>query len=505
MAKTTSFIDLGFVRLDRRKQAPLVSQLYLVLREAILTGQLSRGQRLPSTRGLATELGISRTTVINAFDQLTAEGYLSGNVGRGTYVSEELPEDRLMVKFCHQPDSDSATSSNRRKRTSYSARGQQFTNSETAIPEFVEPIKPFRPGIPALDEFPIDTWSRLSRRRWKTVSVQDLSYGDPAGYRPLREAIAEYVRGFRGVRCETDQIFVVSGTQQAVDIVARLAIDQGDKVLFENPGYPRARSAFIAANAKIIPVEVDRCGFHVEKAIAKAPDARLAYVTPSHQFPLGVTLSIERRMQLIDWANRNRGLIFEDDYDSEYRYAHRPIPSLQGLDRGQRTIYVGSFSKVIYPSLSIGYAIVPRCMAEGFNNAMALSSRPASTVDQMVLTDFINEGHFARHLRRMRKVHEHRRTTLVEGIKEQFADHLKIVGCDAGLHCAARLLKSKDDREVSARLEETGVTAPAISDFLLSGAGSPPRSEVSGLVFGFACSKPNQIRSAIRRMQSVFE
>lgn len=501
MSKITSFIDLGFVRLDRRKHESLVTQLYQSIRDAILTGQLRKMHRLPSTRALATELGVSRTTVINAFEQLTAEGYLAGTVGRGTYVSDELPEDRQLARFCEIGRDNESPSNLPRSNASLSERGRKFTGGETTIPAFTGMVKPFRPGIPALDEFPIETWSRLCRRRWKHVSIADLSYGDPAGYLPLRSAIADYVRGFRGVRCDDDQVFIVSGTQQAVDIVARLIIDPGDKVLFENPGYTRARSTFAAANAKIVPIEVDSNGFNTVEALQTAPDARLAYVTPSHQFPLGVTLSIERRMQLIQWANETGGMIFEDDYDSEFRYAHRPIPAMQGLDHGERTIYVGSFSKVIYPSLSIGYAIVPKCMIDGFSNAVALSGRPASTVDQMVLTDFINEDHFARHLRRMRKIHEQRRHTLVKGIELYLSNHLEVIGSDAGLHCSARLLKRKDDRLLSRRIAECGVVAPALSEYAL---GEKSRSTCPpGLIFGFACCKPPEIRASLKKIQNL--
>ena len=231
----------------------------------------------------------------------------------------------------------------------------------------------------------------------------------------------------------------MSGTQQAVDLVARLAIDKGDRVLFENPGYNGARSAFESVGARIVPIEVDETGINVDQAIEQSCGARLIYVTPSHQFPMGVTLSIERRMKLIEWARKTGSLIFEDDYDSEYRYSHRPIPSLQGLGDGENTIYVGSFSKVVFPSLSMGYVIVPKSMTDVVAKSLSLSSRPPATMDQMVLTDFIAGGHFARHLRRMRQIHQQRRLALVEAVEAHLSGHLEIVGCDAGLHCAAML------------------------------------------------------------------
>ena len=361
-------------------------------------------------------------------------------------------------------------------------------------------LKPFRAGVPALDEFPIDVWTRLCRRRWKQITPDDLTYGDPAGYLPLRKAITSYVRAFRGVGCDESQVMIVSGTQQAVDVVARISTDEGDGVLFEDPGYLRARAGFRAAGARIIPIPVDSNGMKVELAVDKFPGARIAYVTPSHQYPMGVALSIERRMHLIEWANKTGGLVFEDDYDSEYRYAQRPIPAMQGLDKGNRTIYVGSFSKVIFPSLSIGYAIVPPGMAKVFRKAMSLVGRPPSRFDQLVLTDFIDEGYFARHLRRMRTIHEQRRTALVNTIDQNLSDILQIEGADAGLHCTALFRDNRPDVPVVQAAADNGIMLKAVSTYYYPGAGSRQRN---GLVFGFASATPGQIKSAVRRLASV--
>ncbi len=501
MTRTIAFLELGFIRLDRRKKTSLVQQFYEALRNAILSGQLSRGHRLPSTRSFATDLGVSRMTVVNAFDQLTAEGYLNGSVGRGTYVSEHLPEERQLVKF-RPPKYDPLTPTEELPRKLFSNRGRDFEKAYPDDSDFPVDAKPFRAGVPALDEFPIDVWSRLCRRRWKQVSESDLTYGDPAGYLPLRKAIAGYVRAFRGVRCDESQVMIVSGTQQAVDVVARIATDPGDRVLFEDPGYRRARAGFKAAGARIVPVPVDDNGMIVEQAVDKFSNARIAYVTPSHQFPMGVTLSIERRMQLVEWAEKTGGLIFEDDYDSEYRYAQRPIPALQGLDRAGRTIYVGSFSKVIFPSLSIGYAIVPPGMVDLFRKAMSLVGRPASTVDQQILADFIEQGNFARHLRRMRTIHEQRRTTLVESIEQNLGLLLRIVGSDAGLHCTALWRDNRADEPIVERAGKNGIVLKAVSRFFYT--NSSPRLR-NGLIFGFASATPGQIKSGIRRLTALIE
>lgn len=503
MAKTTSSLDLNLVRLNRRKRLPLTTQLYDSLRQAIQTGQLPRGFRLPSTRELALQLSVSRTTVINAFDQLVAEGYLTSAVGQGTHVNVRLPDETLRVSPPKRwKPSMTEVASSVGIENQLSSLGRELTNIDASSLVFINEIRPFRAGLPALDEFPVSLWSKLVRKIWREASVQDLSYGNPEGFRPLRRAIAGYVRAFRGVCCTDDQVMIINGTQQAFDIVTRLILRSGDKILFESPGYQRARLALQAAGLQLIHVPVDRDGMDVGYAIKTASDAKLAYVTPSHQFPLGVTMAIERRMQLVDWANRNQGWIFEDDYDSEYRYAHRPIPAMQGLDSGERTIYVGSFSKVMFPSLSIGYVVVPQALVVQFRNALSLVGRPPSKVDQIVLSEFIEQGHFARHLRRMRTVHETRRSALVEGLKEHLGHSLKIIGADAGLHCTAILEPTWEDVTVSRDAAERGVDIKPLSTFFVG----HKKSEMSnGLIFGFACSSPAQIRGAIRKIVPVFD
>lgn len=504
MTKTTSTLDLGLVRLDRRKSVPLATQLYGSLRMAIQSGQLARGFRLPSTRDLALQLSVSRTTVISAFDQLVAEGYLTSVVGQGTHVCLRLPEESLMGRF-HQVRTGGGAAGGegtaRKADCQMSAFGRRVSETEVRYLPAPHETKPFRAGVPALDAFPLALWSRVVRSVWRGISSDVLSYGDAEGWRPLRSAIAGYVRGFRGVRCSDEQVMIVNGTQQAIDIVCRLVLEPGDRVLFESPGYPRARQAFQAHGIQLVNVPVDPDGMNVSLAIGNGREAKLAYITPSHQFPLGVTMTIERRMQLIEWASRNPGWIVEDDYDSEFRYAHRPIPALQGLDFGDRTIYVGSFSKVIYPSLGIGFAVVPPCLVDGFRAVLAMAGRPPSLVDQMVLTEFIVEGHFARHLRRMRTVHEARRSVLLEILHQQLGGVLEIVGADAGLHLTAILDKKWNDRAIARKAAELGVLLRPLSAFF---EGDQPSEFRNGLVFGFASSTPGQIRGAVRKLLTIF-
>ena len=504
MSKTSSSLDLNLVRLDRRKSTSLTAQLYHSLRSGIESGMLSKGFRLPSTRDLAEQFSVSRTTVINAYEQLMAEGYLTGEVGRGTHVSDRLPAESLMARF-YRPEHPAKGKEGKPISSSpspLSAFGKALANIDPGTLFGSNDLKPFRASVPALDEFPVSLWARIVRKTWRGIGASSLSYGDAEGYLPLRSAIANYVRGFRGVRCTEDQVMIVSGTQQAFDLITRLVVEPGDKVLMESPGYPRAIQAFQSAGGDLVPAPVDQQGLNVDWARKHAKDARLAYVTPSHQFPMGVTMTIERRMQLVELASQNEMWIVEDDYDSEFRYTHRPIPALQGLDSGERTIYVGSFSKVIYPSLGVGFAIVPPSLIDGFKKALYLAGRPPSLVDQIVLTQFIDEGHFARHLRRMRTVHEARRSALVNALEKQLGHVLQIVGADAGLHCTAILDPNWSDVVVADEAAGRGVLLRPLSSCL----EAEPQSEFSnGLVFGYACSTPNQIRAAIRKILPIFE
>ena len=499
-----SIIGAGVVKLDARKKEPLFRQIYNGIRDSILEGRLTKGTALPSSRELAAQLNVSRMTVVNAFDQLLAEGYLTAVQGSGTFVSDDLPEEKQLARFqfaVEKPRSKSLHSPG----TYLSAGGKRLTNiagdSRNASDD---KLRPFCPGVPALDQFPFEVWAKLQRQVWRRATPQDISYGSAAGYGPLRKSIADYVQAFRGVRCEAAQVMVVSGTQQAIDVTSRLLIGDDDHVLFEDPGYRTARAAILAAGATVVPMPVDENGADVSYGIRKYPRARMAYVTPSHQYPMGVTLSVERRMQLIEWAEQNQSVIVEDDYDSEYRYAQHPIPSLQGLDQSGRTVYIGSFSKVVFPAMSMGYAVVPPAMVGAFESALGLISRPPASIDQMVLNEFIGKGHFERHLRRMRKVHQERRTALVDSIEEHLAHKLQIVGSDAGLHCTARILGNQSDIAIAKRVRCRGIAMRALSECLLEKPQAAKRVKgYNGLVFGFACSTPAAIRKAIREIAEV--
>ncbi|MBI5303903.1 MAG: PLP-dependent aminotransferase family protein [Chloroflexi bacterium] len=492
MAKRAAFLTLAALDLERGTPTALHRQLYYRLSHAILTHRLAPGVRLPPTRALAAELGVSRNTVVNAFEQLLAEGYIEGKVGSGTYVSHALPDQVLQVRA-----QSSAPSRAMLARATLSKRGAIMASAPARDWQDSDKPRAFRPGIPALDEFPFAMWRRLAHKRWRDLPRDALGYGEPAGYRPLRESIAAYLGASRGVRCDPEQVIVVAGSQQALDLAARLLLDSGDIAWIEDPGYRGARGALLAAGARLVPVPVDAEGLRVEVGVAKNADARLAYVTPSHQYPLGVTMSLARRLTLLEWATHSNAWILEDDYDSEYRYAGRPLTALQGLDNAQRVIYIGTFSKVLFPALRLGYLVVPPNLVDAFVAARAMADRQSPTLDQAVLADFIAEGFFARHVRHMRTLYAERRAALVDAVARELGGLLEITSEEAGLHVLARLPKGVDDRVISRRAAKHNVETPALSDYALA------RLARGGLVLGYAAVNAREIREGVRQLASA--
>lgn len=485
-----------FVALDPSLQRPLHRQLYDALRVAIVSGRLPGGARLPSTRQFALEIGVSRVTVAGAFDQLRAEGYVEARGGSGTFVCAVLPDDAL-----HAGGGNSRVPRIRGTLPTSAAHATGFAVSRvasdtppTVAVSAVQPALPstpgttglggtaaFRIGIPALDLFPVSLWSRLTARRWRDMvgpeSERLLSYGYALGFPPLRRAIADYVTVARGVRCDESQVIVTAGAQQALDLIGRVLLEPGDAVLLEEPGYFGAREAFAAADARITAVPLDDEGMDVPVGEALSPHARLACVSPSHQFPLGVTMSVQRRLALLEWATRTGAWIVEDDYDGEFRYVGRPLASLQGLEAERsadaskggcgRVLYVGTFSKTLYPSLRLGYVIVPTSLVGAFAEAKAATDRHTATIDQAVLTDFITEGHYARHVRRMRLSYAARQATVVAAAATHLAPWLEVQPSDAGMHLVGWLRDSLPpgitDQALSKAALENGVVAVALS------------------------------------------
>lgn len=486
---TTSLL----ARLDPEARLPLHRQLYEEIRNAIVGGRIPSGARIPSSRGLAEDLGVSRTTVLQAVDQLRAEGYLKTVVGSGTRVVEVLPEKltrvRLPVALPPAPVPARALS----------ARGTALSSIPPAMARVrgAVDIPPFRLGIPGLDLFPRKAWNRLLIHRARMTSVTELDYGMPAGVPALREAIAGYVASSRGVRCTPEQVIVIGGVQHGMGFAARLLLDPGEKAWLEDPAYLAARAALSAASADIVPVPVDCEGIDVAEGIRRAPDARLVFVSPSHQYPLGVTMSLQRRLMLIDWAREANAWILEDDYDSEFRYGGRPLMALQGLDGGSRVIYLGTFSKSVFPALRIGFLVVPPELVEGFTRARVLTDQHPPILQQLVLADFIREGHFARHIRRMRRAYEARQDALVAEVQRELAGVLTLHRANAGLHMVGCLPPGLPDREVAKEALARGVEVSAVSLHYME-----PTTR-NGLLMGFASSDEATLRDGVRRLSAA--
>jgi GntR family transcriptional regulator/MocR family aminotransferase len=470
---------------------PLALQLYRALRSAILGGALPPDARLPSTRALATDVGVSRNTVLLAYGQLLAEGYVAGRRGSGTYVRAELPDAMTAVA----PKRVAAVAGHSSSPPNLSAFARRVGNRTVswAPPDLRVPYD-FRYGRPAFGDFPHSIWRRLLARRARRVSDRDLDYGPPAGAPALRAAIAGYLCRARAVAAEPDQVIVVSGSQQGLDLCARVLLDPGARVLLEEPHYPGARGVLAAAGAELVAAPVGPDGIDIDALGAAARDARLAYVTPSHQFPTGALMSLARRLALLRWAERAGAYIVEDDYDSEYRYVGRPVESLQGLDRGGRVIYLGTFSKLLFPALRLGYLVVPPALVPWFINAKALADTGSATFDQLALADFIGEGHFERHVRRARAHNAGRRIALLEAIEEHFGDRVEVCAAAAGIHILlwVRGLAASQLRPALAHPERLGVRAyPAAPCFLT-------RPRQAAVILGYAGLGEKQIRDGIR-------
>lgn len=496
MTKRTPTTPFAAIDLNPGLATPLYRQLYDKLRAAILTRQLMGGTRLPSTRVLAIELNISRNTVMTAFEQLLAEGYLNGKVGAGTYVARVLPED---LHYANGYAGHVVTNHPSAKGRQLSQRSTAFLKARLTTATSLETPVPFRPGTPAFAEFPFEIWARLTQQHLQNPGSNLLGYAEPAGYQPLREAIAGYLWAMRGVRCEAGQVIIVAGSQQALDLAARVLLDPGDTACIEDPGYLGARNALQSAGAHLWPVSVDNDGLEVACLSDAPPDSRLVYVSPSHQYPLGVTMSLARRLALLEWANQQGAWILEDDYDSEYRYSSRPLAALQGLDSEGRVIYIGTFSKVLFPALRLGYMVVPTDLVPIFVAARAVTDRHSPTLEQAVVSDFIAEGHFARHIRKMRMLYAERQALLVGAAQSELAGLLEVPPAQAGMHLVGWLPPHISDMAASQRAAALGVEVPALSAYTLK---PYPRG---GLLLGYAGYNQSQITTGISQLKAALQ
>ena len=466
--------------LDRRLARPLHRQLYDGVRDAILDGRLRPGQRLPSTRTLAADLQISRIPVVTAFEQLVAEGYVESRVGAGSFVSSALP--RAVGAIAGKPAGAPPPGPRRVPRERF----------ESAASPWHDLYGPFRVGQPGLDRFPAAIWARLVARRARTLPRRALAYGDTLGYLPLREALADYLGTTRSVRCTPQQIMIVSGSQQALALAGRALLEAGDPVWFEEPGYSGARDAIRLAGGAPVPVPVDADGLDVAAGIARHPSARAAYVTPSHQYPLGMIMSAPRRLQLLEWARRRGAWLFEDDYDGEYRYDNQPVTSLHGLDGDRRVLYIGTFSKVLFPAVRVGYLVLPADLVPRFKQVRESMDIFPPTLVQAALCDFLREGHFARHLRRMNAAYAERRRVLVA----ELGDAVEIAGDRAGMHLVLLLPRGADDHAIAIRAAKRGVSVIPLSTCFA-------RKPRPGLVLGYGAAREGEIADAVRRLRQA--
>jgi GntR family transcriptional regulator / MocR family aminotransferase len=488
MSKMRTASDLAFE--GPAIGATLQQWLYEQIRSAILDGRLRRGAKLPPTRDLAKHYGLSRGTAVAAFELLKSEGYLEGRMGAGTYVNMLLPED-----FSTAERSVAVAPTPPHTHPIFS----RFGNRLSPVPHMPGSApRPFRPE-PAIEEFPLQLWAQIAGRCLRRASRSLLSDSDSRGYRPLREAIADYLGAARGVRCTADQVIIVSGIQHGLDLAARLVIDPGDPVCLEDPSHPMIAAMFTGLGADLVPTPVDEHGLDVALAERQCRQPKMIYVTPAHQFPLGAAMPVDRRLSLLEWAGRTGAWIFEDDYDSEYRFAGRPIPAIQGLDRTNSVILSGSFSKVLLPVLRLGYLVVPVQLVDKFAAARFYTDRHSSTLDQAIMCDFLTRGHFGRHIRRMRELYASRLTSLREAVHSKLAGLMEIPDIEAGIHVMARLGRQLKADTIAADLAAVKVETIPMRQFVLATA----RPEA--LLLGFAPYDARQIRDGVERMAGVID
>lgn len=486
--KSPTGLLLSAIELDRASAIPLYRQLYLQIRKQILNGRIQGGVRLPSTRTLSIELGLSRITILNAFDQLIAEGFLASRTGAGTYVGTEWESRNIEDEPPRQPPRLSELSQSMLSLRSDHFRGVSYTDWDPATPTS------FLPSHSTYEAFPQAIWRRLMNRHLLKPTKAILGYGELQGLQAFRTAIAEYVFDARGIDCDAGQVVIVSGAQQAFNLLAMLLLNPQDSAWMEDPGHIAARIALQAQGARIIPLRVDEQGIDVQQGLAECPDARLVFCTPSRQHPLGVTLSYERRQALIDWATQHQSWIIEDDCDSEFRYRGRLLPALYALDQMARVIYVGTFSKVLFPSLRLGYVILPQALVEPFCTLRAVMDRSPPTLLQATTADFMREGHFLGHIRRMRALYKARQQAVIEQLEQQIGSFFRITPTDAGMHLIAWLPPELSDTDIARELARHNIHTYALSDYRIR-HDLPP-----ALLIGFAGTPEKQARERVEEL-----
>lgn len=494
MVKYSGGALLPSLGIDRDAPTPIAVQLAGVIRDSILSGALAPGQRLPSTRTLARDQNVSRTTAVAVYDQLTAEGLIVSRVGAGAHVSDALN--------AHRPaaiDGVAATSKDDRRPTRLARLTQGA--SEQYFSRLVHPVRPraFITGTPAFEAFPVALWARLTARYWRESRGLMLGYPEPSGLMALRKAVSAHLRANRGVVCDPEEVFIVNGAQEAFNRIGNILLDPGDLVWFENPGAIGARNSLISCGARLVPVPIDEEGIDVNVGLRLAPDFRLAFVTPSHQHPTGVTMSLARRFELLRAAERAGAWIVEDDYDGEFFYSGRPLPTLKSVDTTGRVIYVGTFSKSLFPALRLGFLVAPPTLVDTFNRIAGATLQGAPTNQQAVVASFIEEGHFATHIRRMRKLYSERQEVLLDAARDRLSGGLDVVRSESGFQTIGHLADGLEEKRVADAAAERDVIVAPIRRFCLEPVA------MRGLALGFSACQPREIKAGVAVLAEVLE
>lgn len=493
MSKTAITGSLLSFEIDRASQQPLYHQLAKRLRDAIASGRLSAGAKLPSTRVVAEELQVARITVSQAFDALHAEGLLTSKVGSGTYVADKVTQPTVRTSV-----SAPMASSGRHDVypfRSLSRRGSRLISSPKA--DFSERPRSFMPDVPDSREFPIRTWLRLLNETAGRLTGEILVSTANAGYEPLRRALAQQLAESRGIACDWRQVIISTGSQQSLDLVCRMLTDPGDAVWLEEPGYIGSRSVLRANAGVVCPVPVDSEGLCVDAAVATHPVPRIILTTPARQYPLGPTLSQARRASLLKYAHLSGAWIVEDDYDHEFCYVGHTPPAIHSMDKGSRTIHMGTFSKTLLPSFRLGYIVVPPDLSEAFGKARAVVDRHASLVEQMVLSEFMQRGLLASHIRRMRKLYRARQLQLIAGLRDMLGTGLSFIGTETGLHLTLQLTGEADDVSLAHQAEQADVVVRPLSPYFAT------RQRRQGLLLGFAAFNQKEIENGLDRLTAL--
>jgi GntR family transcriptional regulator / MocR family aminotransferase len=493
MSKTASEILLADIKVNRNAAVPIYHQLYEQFRAMILGKRLRSGNRLPSSRILARQIGVSRVVVTQSFEQLIAEGYLIGKTGSGTFVADMIPDYLTLAK-------KSNTVSSVLSHMQFNLGSDYLPIEILARNSNKENVLPFQTGSPSFDNFPYKIWQQVGNKVLKKFKTFNLGYDDALGYWPLRQEIANYLRQARAVKCEADQVIVVTGSQQGLNLVTDCLLKKGDTVWMEDPGYHGAKFSFLNRGIKIHPLPIEKDGMNTVSAMKDCKEAKLVYTTPSHQFPLGGTLSLAKRLQLLNWAKRKNMWILEDDYDSEYRYEGRPLSSLQGLDTAGCVIYSGTFSKVLYPGLRLAYLIAPSLeMVNEFKKVKAMLDRQSPILDQIILSKFISEGHFFRHLRKMRILYFERQQILLGLAKDLVGNYLTIEPSAAGMNLTGYISSTINLQKFKMEIKKNNIIVPFIKDYAIETFN--PRA----IMLGYTAFSKYKIKTGLEKLRSCFE